>query len=548
MSSNTCEMQAGCTLSSPATCSGTPTVCEALTATTCLQQPGCRLASGGTSVVKPTGILQSAPDLIFDTFTVRRSTSSGKDVLTLNFVERNRGNVAAAVHKNKLYLSANNTVGDADDFFLYGLDTNFILPPYGLDGASLATNLTMPTATELTPGYYYVIGVLDSGKQIAELEKENNVVVLPAVYVGPNRFDLQAVALQQTVAKALAPADTFDLSLTVKNGSTTTVPTAVVAAYFSTDQTVNTGDIAVDCTSSLALALATDATGVFTLNCKAPRARGTYYVLTEIDPKDTLGDADRTNNVAVAVGSVTVTAPSPDLTISALASDIYNLKWMGSVTLSATVANTGVDPAPTSSVDFIVNGTVLCSVTVPALAAGATAPVSKTCTLGNATIGSVSLSAKVDATDVIYETSESNNSTDSPTPLTVAKPDINLVAAGVGIVAGGASRKVGQALDVYYQLQNTGNDAAPPFRFIIYASTDSSITKDDTEFCIRDITSGMTPKSTTNDGLFTTCTVVTLPIGEYYLGMIVDTAAAIPETSETDNTTVDTLNKLTITK
>ena len=113
---------------------------------------------------------------------------------------------------------------------------------------------------------------------------------------------------------------------------------------------------------------------------------------------------------------------------------------------------------------------------------------------------------------------------------------------------GGVERKVnGSPVDVYYKLQNKGTDDAPGFQFIIYASTDTNITKDDTEFCIRDVNAGLPAGTTTKDGVSVSCTMVTLPIGEYYLGMIVDTNGAVLETDESDNVTVDTLNKLTIT-
>ena len=251
MKSETCEMQAGCTLT-PATCSGTPTPCEVLSTDQCLMQPGCRYASGKTNVITPTGLTKNGPDLVFATFTLKRAAYSGKDVLSLDFEELNRGGVDAGAHTNRIYLSQNETVGDADDYELLPIDTSDTLPAYGLNSVALNTYITMPIATELAPGYYHVIGVLDSGKAVTESEEGNNVVVLPVVYVGPQKFDLAAVSLNHTVAATLAPGDAFDLSFTVLNHSTTSVATAAVATRISTDSTLDASDVAVDCTSRLA--------------------------------------------------------------------------------------------------------------------------------------------------------------------------------------------------------------------------------------------------------------------------------------------------------
>ena len=189
----------------------------------------------------------------------------------------------------------------------------------------------------------------------------------------------------------------------------------------------------------------------------------------------------------------------------------------------------------------------MCSAAVDALDAGESATVSSTCTLGSGVAGTLTLSVHVDASDAIYETSEVNNVMEADTELTVAVPDINLTAAGVGITAGGVTRRPGQDLEVFFEVESNGTDDAPPFRFIVYASSDTSITGDDVEVCIVDVTDGQ-PAGTTTDGSSTVCTVPTMPEGDYYLGLVVDTEQVIPETDEDDNIAVDTSNLLTVTE
>jgi hypothetical protein len=542
MSSETCEMQTGCLLT-PAVCSGTPSPCEGLSQTQCFLQPGCQLASGGTHTIVPTGVQVTAPDLTFDVLHLWRSG----DELVLDFAQINRGSANAPAHSSTIFLSANDTFGDADDYQLYVISSSFVLPPYGLDTGTLFGIVNMPTVAELAPGYYYPIGVLDSGQVVTELEEANNVRVLPAIYVGPNMFDLALLSATHSLTGTLAPGQSFDMSLSVHNLSTETVASAAVAVYLSADDTLSADDLAVDCTASLDLNLAASAQGVYPITCALPRARGTYNVLAQLDPTDALSDANRTNNLAVAAGTVTVDAPAPDLEVTLLSSSSYAVNWMGTVTVTATVANTGTDPAPASSINFYLGGTEpMCNVSVGALAAGSSTEVTRVCTLSSNAIGTLPLRAEVDPSDAIFEASETNNSLQSATDFVVAEPDVNLVAAGVGLVAGGAERTAGQTLQVYYTIENDRTQNAPPYRVVFYASVDATITTNDIEFCIRDVQLGQTA-GTTTAGASTDCLVPTMPTGDYYIGMIVDTENVIPETDESDNVTVDTQNLLTIT-
>ena len=545
MTSDTCEMQTGCTLE-PATCDGTPTPCGELSRDDCLMQPGCSLVGGGTHNVTPTGISTSAPDLIFESLTVKRGFHSDQDTLDVYLAEINRGTVDAPGHSDQIILSKDETYGNDDDFVLTTASVDFVIPAFGFDGAVLQSYFEMPSESDLEPGYYYPIGVLDSDQTVRELEKANNVQVLPSIYVGPNMFDLAAVSLTSSLDATAAPDDSFDLTLTVSNNSTASVPTIGVATYLSEDENLDDSDVLAECTDSLDLNLDAGGQGDFQLSCTVPRVRGTYYVLTVVDPEDTLGDADRSNNVAVAPDSVSIDAPSPDLEIADLQSDSYAVDWQGTVALSATVSNTGSDPSPATTVAFLLNGTnQICSASVEALDAGASTTVTKSCTLGASIIGTRPLSAYVDPDDQVFEVSETNNTTESATDLVVAEPDINLVAAGVGIVAGGTTRSAGDTLEVYPEIENDGTVDAPPYRFIFYASTDTTITTSDFEFCIRDATTGQAAGTTTS-GAAIECQVPTMDPGDYYIGLIVDTDDDVPETDESDNVAVDSQNLLTI--
>ena len=465
----------------------------------------------------------------------------------MDFAESNRGSEEAPEHAVVLYLSEDEEYS-SDDYELFTIDVSFALPPFGLDGAVLDTYIAMPTEEELAPGSYYVIGVIDPDDVVFELEEANNVTVLPALYVGPDNFDVVAVALTSELTGTQSPDEPFDVTLTIANASTTIVPEAEVAVYLSEDDTLDDSDILLACTLDPPVSLGVGAEEDFVISCVIPRVRGDYVLLAAVDPEDLLGDSARDDNVVAAADPITIDAASPDLEVTLVASSSYTVDWQGEITLSATVQNVGEDPSPATNLDFeALSSEPICSVSVPALDPGESAEVSRDCTLASDLYGTLALTARVDPDDEIFEVSEDNNSLASDTDLTVSAPDINLVAAGVGIVSGGASRSAGQDLDVYYEIQNDGADDAPPFRYVIYASVDSTITTSDTEFCIRDATTGL-PAGTTTTGAYTTCTVPTMPTGDYYLGMIVDTEDDVPETDENDNVAVDSTNLFTMTE
>ncbi|MFC4858587.1 discoidin domain-containing protein [Actinophytocola glycyrrhizae] len=124
-------------------------------------------------------------------------------------------------------------------------------------------------------------------------------------------------------------------------------------------------------------------------------------------------------------------AANPDLQISGLTWSPTAPSESNPVTLSATVRNAGTRPATATSVNFYLGTTAVGTASVGALAAGASATVDAN--IGARDAGSYSPSAKVDESDAVIETNETNNSFTSAAPLVVtAVPTSDLVASPVG--------------------------------------------------------------------------------------------------------------------
>jgi subtilase family serine protease len=471
-------------------------------------------------------------------------TVSGKDVVYYDFEELNRGSAEARIHTNGVVLSRNDVYGDADDFLLEKVDTKAALVEYGMSSSIVQESVDVPDPALVPPGFYRFICVADYPGTITELEETNNALMLRPTYIGPKSVDLAMPTASHSSSGTLTPDTDLTITIELENRGSELVTGASVAVYASADAVLDTTDAAATCQPITKMDLKSGATATYATTCKVPRARGTFYLIPYAGPSASMADRDNSNNAATISTQVTIAAPSPDLQLVGLASDANTYAWKGKVALSLTATNTGVDPAPATSVAFSLDNKALCSASVPALAAGQSTPIAASCNLPSTMLGTLTLSAKIDPQDAIFETLETNNSASSATKLVVNAPDLDLSVGNV-MFTGSSPVSIGKDIGVSFTLFCDGSVDAPPFQMIFYASTDKTITQDDHELCIRNV-SGMKTGTSVVNGALTGCQVPTIPAGTYYLGFIVDTQFDIPETSEGNNTAVDTNNTFTI--
>ncbi|MGW1347402.1 CARDB domain-containing protein [Kribbella sp. NPDC002412] len=150
-------------------------------------------------------------------------------------------------------------------------------------------------------------------------------------------------------------------------------------------------------------------------------------------------------------------APNPDLVVT-------NVTWSPAdptestpITLSATVRNSGVAAAPASSVNFLVDGSVAGTASVGALVAGATATV--TANAGTRAQGNHTVAAVSDPANAVVEQNETNNTFQSPTPLTVGQapgPDLQVT----GITTNPANPAPGSQVSFTVAVNNRGTAAS----------------------------------------------------------------------------------------
>lgn len=552
-----CATQQGCAFTK-ASCSGAPTPCQDLPLTECTTQPGCKLVGttnpGGTGGA---GGAHSAPvrlpDLVPLQFRAYRSETAGKEPgLYFSLEEGNRGVVDAPAHAVRVVLSTDEVIGNADDLVLMDLDEPYGMPAFETATTSWGPTLyTMSSITKDHPsGNYYVGVILDSGNKVAETEEANNIAVSPLVFIGVHTVDLAAVSVTTDASSTLSPGDKLGVTVTVKNSSTKALTSVPVQLLLSSDATRDAADVPF-CSTNATVTLGVGEQTTIPLSCTVPQKRGSYYVLAELDASNTLSDVNRANNTVATSTPISVTAPSPDLVMSDVATTTTHIPWKGSLDVSASVKNIGVDPVGATTVSFYLSSdtvvdaadTVLCTVSISGgVAAGATVPVSKTCAAPADAAGSRWLLAKADPSNAVFELDETNNTAAAAAKITVDAPNWNLSAGPLSFSTSTIS-SVGQTLTFQLSVANKGTDAIPGYYVEVYLSPYKTVTPSDTVFCF--MNKGALAASVADTFTFS-CKAPTLQPGTYYFGAIVDPNNDLLETNETDNTVVYDLDTVTV--
>ncbi|MGC4810400.1 discoidin domain-containing protein [Micromonospora sp. DT228] len=150
-------------------------------------------------------------------------------------------------------------------------------------------------------------------------------------------------------------------------------------------------------------------------------------------------------------------APNPDLTVTGMSFSPSAPVETSTITLSATVRNAGSTASGATNVTFYLGATRVGTASVGSLAAGASTTVSAS--IGTRDAGSYPLSAKVDESNAVVESDDTNNSYSNPSPLVVsAVATSDLVASSVAWSPGNPS--AGNTVTFSVSIRNAGSVAS----------------------------------------------------------------------------------------
>ena len=446
------------------------------------------------------------------------TTAGAGETIVITDTTENQGGGSAAGSQTRFFLSANTLLDTATDTAL-GSREVAALSPGASDTGTTSVVLPGNTAT----GNWYILAAADAGAAVPETLEGNNTRSR-LIRIGP---DMNVAAL--IVPAAAAAGQSVSITETTENQGGGAAGASVTQFYLSTNAALDAGDELLTVRGIPALAANSSSTATTTVTLPAGLAAGTWFLIANADALDAVTETIEGNNVTAR--SIKLGA---DLTVSALSAPAVAGPG-DSITVGESTNNTGGGDAQASVTQYFLSANATLSAddhplgirNVPALAAGASDVGSATVIIPEQTVAGIwYLIAKADSTDLVTETSETNN--------TVARSlkigsDLVVSALSVPTTAG-----AGQDITITDTTKNQGGGTADASTTRYFLSTDTTLDPaQDTLIGSRDV------PALTAGATSTGSTLATIPAGtatdSWYLIAAADADDVVVETSETNN-------------
>lgn len=504
------------------------------------------------------------------TLTVPAATglASAGGALTGSILLANTGNATATGFTYRIYLSTDTVIGNEDDVQLTGeAGLTATLAASGTTTVNLSA-FTVPT--DMRPGSYFVITVLDTANVVAEGEtgEANNTVWTSSPVITLNGPAAGTANLNATVtftAQTISPDQHISVPTTVRNTGAAAATTFHVTWVLSTNSVIgDADDIAID--DEVIDSLAAGGTVTFDRDIQLPVgiALGAYRIGVWVDDRGDVAESNESDNRAITT-SAGLNIALPDLTAT-LTSSVATVAPGGFFTGTLQVRNNTLASAVPFSVHISLStdnvagnedDIFLMSVSIEdladdslGLAGGATRSITGLrvyIPYGNGSGGALAPGAyrivlTVDAMSEVEESNEGNNRTiTANTPLTIPARNTANDPAGADLFTFAypitGSYQPGQTFTAAAIFGNLGNaTAADGIIWSAYLSTNATFDENDVllEGDILDSVSTFGVGSMYVTGRFTIPGEA--PTGTFYVIFRADPGNVIDETNDGNNT------------
>jgi subtilisin family serine protease/subtilase family serine protease len=460
--------------------------------------------------------LKIGADLYVQSLSASTTAAAGDTILVADTTQ-NQGGGTAAPSQTRLFLSANTLLDPAVDIPLGSREVGALSPGASDTGT---TSVVLPEGT--ATGNWYIIASADAAGTVPETLEGNNIRTR-LVRIGP---DLNVSAL--SVPAVAAAGQSLSVTETTQNQGGGAAGASLTRIYLSSNSALDDGDEVLAARSVPALAGNASDTATTTVTLPDGLAAGTWFLIAKADALDVVAETIESNNVTAR--SIKLGA---DLTVSALS--VPTVAGPGdSITLGESTDNAGGGDAGSSQTHYFLSAnatydgadTWLATRSVPALAAGASSAGSLTVTIPADTApGNWYLIAKADSTDLVLETSETNN---TAARLVKIGSDLIVSALSAPTTAG-----EGQSITITETTKNQGGGTADASTTRYFLSSDTTLDESDVAIGSRAVPA--LPTGTSSSG----STLLTIPPGwptdDWYLIAAADHDDVVIETSETNN-------------
>lgn len=501
--------------------------------------------------------------------TLAGTTLNPTQSLTIPTTIRNVGTAAAGAFNVTWALTTNRALtGD-----VFEIGTERVNSLAGVNGV-LNTSPTFTLPVGIPTGTYFLVIIVDSDSEVTETNEGENTLISAAAIVNIQRPDLSGSFTSTLGATQVAPGQLVTGNLTINNTSAAGAGTFVASIFLSSDNAIGgdifLGDVVVPANLTSGNAINGSTSRVIEnvrLFLPFDVTPGSYRIVTVIDGNDDINESNEGNNSAITATAV-VTVPARNTGNDPALGDfvvvgptVTNLAAVrgGTLGFTATAANLGLGNLATSGVraylstdnvldagDFVLSDDITGGALTGPVTPGSIQALSSVVVPNNAPIGNFYLILVADDDDNVTEANENNNTWTSSRAIVAingaptANPNLT---ATLGFAGGTFAR--GANITVPTTVRNTTTTAAGAFAVRYVLSTDNVIGNAD------DITLGtQNIANLAANGVTTISPTLTLPNNlpgqPYFLSVVVDSANAVTETNEADNTTTTATASLTI--
>ena len=368
-------------------------------------------------------------------------------------------------------------------------------------------------------------------------------------YDSPAAVDLVAdsVAVSPT---SVEPGDDVEVQYAGHvGGSGSTGGSYWIGFYLSTDSTITSGDVLLDQVQETSANTAGETFGQGapgrSMSIPASTADGSYFVGMLVDSTDVITESNEGNNAVATALTVSTAAADPDLVAtscsvlptSAEPGDSVTFTWRG--TNSGSAASGPFTWGVYLSSDSTINPATDTLLTSQAVAGGWAAGYDS----GNQSLvvnipvaqpdGSYFIGIALDTGGAVAESNEGNNTCATGLTIAAAAGEPNLEVVSCSLTP--TSAAPGDTVTFTWRGRNSGTAASGAFTWGVYLSTDATISPGSDTLVESNSGGGWAAGYDTGNLTVSVDLASGLADGQYWLGVVLDTAGAVTESSEADN-------------
>ncbi len=410
------------------------------------------------------------------------------------------------------------------------------------------------TSSQVDPVFtFYQVGDYNVGVEVFEIGNPENVANDEVVVRVREPADLEIIEVEVRSATDVGPGETLKLAVSIKNYGGDIPQDVEVSVYLSPDEVLSPDNDILALTQSLGPINSGDTLVVDPLDVVLPSeiADGAYFIWVVVDPDEKISETNEDNNSLLAPDFLSVSQQAgvkPDLSVADLNfGQGQSLSSGSTLSFSFKISNDGLGDAQSFRFavyrsedqeldDSDVEVTSPDNTSIFVHKAGITLPIFRGFAVTeDVPDGDYHLIAFVDAEEVVAETDETNNiivseGTFNVTQVEPEGKDLALVYFDVPTF----STYLGGGVTLNLVLRNDGTETISGAVAAAYFSEDQSINPNVDilldDFILPVLAPGLEVEQSLVVGVANT-----VPLFNYYVGVILDPGNAVNELDETNN-------------